>query len=157
MKFNAKEDIEAPSAFVYAALSDFDGWERAALRRGAEVARCDTPRHEGPGMAWQVGFPFRGKVRQLKVTLARLEPDQRLEFAGEGQALEGGLVVELVELGPKRTRVTVVAELKPRTLPARLFVQSLKFARAKVAKRFSGRVALAAADIEDRYKRSLRA
>lgn len=156
MKLNAKEDIEAPLAFVFDALADFDGWERAALRRGAEVARSDAARGTGPGMAWQVAFPFRGRRREMSIVLKRLDRPQRLEFTGAGAAVDGGLDLDLVELGPRRTRVTVVTEVKPRTLAARLFLQSLRLAKAKVTKRFESRVALIAADIEDRYKRSLR-
>ena len=41
MKLSSRQDIEAPVAFVFDALNDFQAWERAALRRGAEVARTD--------------------------------------------------------------------------------------------------------------------
>jgi hypothetical protein len=35
MKFNTKQDVEAPVAFVFAYLTDFDFWERSAGRTGA--------------------------------------------------------------------------------------------------------------------------
>ena len=41
MKLNVRQDIDLPIARVFARLSDFDGWQKAALRRGAEVARTD--------------------------------------------------------------------------------------------------------------------
>ena len=34
MKLVAKYDVEAPVDFVFAQLADFEGWERAAMRRG---------------------------------------------------------------------------------------------------------------------------
>ena len=52
MKLEAKHDVEAPAAFVFAQLADFEGWERAAMRRGADVTRLDTLRTVGPGMTW---------------------------------------------------------------------------------------------------------
>ena len=54
MKLATREDIDAPIEAVFEQLSDFDGFERAALRRGAEVrAHRRADRHVGAGMAWK--------------------------------------------------------------------------------------------------------
>ena len=42
-------------------------------------------------------------------------------------------------------------ELKPRTLAARLFIQSMRLARKRVQRRFEGRLAEIARDIEQRF------
>ena len=44
MKFSTREDIEAPVDHVFAEVSDFAGFERRALRHGADITRLD----EGP-------------------------------------------------------------------------------------------------------------
>jgi carbon monoxide dehydrogenase subunit G len=152
MKLSAKEDIEAPLAFVSEVMADFEAWERAAMRRGAEVDRLDTLRKPGPGMAWRVGFTYRGKDRKLDIKLLDLEPEQRLNFEFTGRPAEGVLNIELAEMGPRRTRVVATMELKPRTLAARLFFQSLRLAKAKVMRRFALRLSQLGADIEDRYR-----
>lgn len=152
MKLTTKEDIEAPIGFVYAALTDFEAWERAAMRRGAEVNRTDKQAALAPGMGWKVEFLYRGKSRVLELQLAGLEPGEHLAFSGSGKPAEGTLTLDLAEMGPKRTRVTVVSEVKPRTLAARLFMQTLRLAKAKVTRRFEVRVAQVAADIEDRFR-----
>ena len=51
MRFTTKQDIEAPLDFVYRTMTDFEGWERAAMRRGAEVERTDKLTRVGPGMS----------------------------------------------------------------------------------------------------------
>jgi carbon monoxide dehydrogenase subunit G len=156
MKFTTREDIEAPMDFVYRALSDTDHWERAALRRGATVERQDTRPIPGPGMQWIVGFGFRGKLREVDLRCTEMDGAQRLAFTGESEAIFGQFDLDLTEMGPKRTRLTISVEVKPQTLAARLFLQTLKLARGRVQGRFDKRSAQLAADIEDRFRRSLR-
>ncbi|MGB8813534.1 MAG: SRPBCC family protein [Paracoccaceae bacterium] len=152
MKLSTREDIEAPLASVFDAFADVEGWERAAMRRGAEVARTDKMPGMAVGMGWLVAFSHRGKDRKLAITLDRLERPNRLGFSGNANALDGELTFEFVELSARRTRVSVAMELKPRTLGARLFLQSMKLAKGKIAKRFEQRVAHICTEIEDRYR-----
>jgi carbon monoxide dehydrogenase subunit G len=153
MKLIRNEDVEAPVAFVYAALSDFDHWERAAMRRGAEVTRLDTLASPGPGMTWNVGFDFRGRRRIVDLRLAGMEPSQMMAFSGQGTSMNGRALLDLVEMGPKRTRIAFTVEVEARTLAARLLLQSLKFASTRVNRSFQARTAQLAADIEDRFRR----
>jgi hypothetical protein len=156
MKLVRNEDVEAPIGFVYSALCDFDHWERAALRRGAEVTRLDTLPAVAEGMMWNVGFDFRARRRTVDLRLVKLDPGQALGFTGEGKSMKGRSLLELVEMGSKRTRIVITVEIEPRTLAARLLLQSLKFASAKVNRAFENRTAGLAADLEDRFRRSTR-
>jgi len=157
MKFSTKEDIEAPVDRVFAVLADFETWERAAMRRGADVVRTDKMAAPGPGMGWHVEFTYRGKLRKLDISLLESVPEQKLLLEGIGKPAEGRLSIDLSEMGPRRTRLAIGLEIKPRTLAARLFLQSMKLAKTSVTRRFELRVAQMAADIEDRYRASLRA
>jgi carbon monoxide dehydrogenase subunit G len=157
MKFKTKEDIEAPLAFVYSALSDFEYWERAAMRRGADVNRTDKMRVPAAGMGWKIDFQYGGKARSLDVKLLTLETDQQMSFDTDGTPARGNVTIEMVEMGPKRTRVAVEVDIKPKTLTARMFIQSLRLARTKVNRKYELRVAQVAADIEDRYRAQVKA
>lgn len=152
MKLTAKEDIEAPIAFVYSVLTDFEMWERAAMRRGAELERLDRLSKPGPGMEWHVGFAYRGKKREVDIKLLTMLAEQSLVFDCMASPAEAILGIELAEMGQRRTRVVVNLEVKPRTLAARLFLQSLRLAKAKVTRRFALRLAQVGADIEDRHR-----
>lgn len=154
MKLMRNEDVEAPIAFVYARLSDFDHWERAALRRGAEVTRLDTLAVPGPGMTWHLGFDFRGRRRVVDLRLVTMEPSQTLTFAGQGASMSGNGLLDLVEMGPKRTRIAITLEVEARTLAARLLLQSLKLASGKINRTFETRTRQLAADLESRFRRS---
>lgn len=154
MKFSAKEDIEVPIERLFEMLADVEAFERAALRRGAEVQRTDTLRQPGPGMSWKTRFMFRGRERRVAIEMTRLDPPNGMSFKGSSPALEGTMQVELVALSRKRTRMAITTEIAPKTLAARLMVQSLKLARNNVNRRFHLRIAGFAKDLEDRYRRA---
>lgn len=157
MKFSGRTDIEAPIAYVFDMLTDFDYWERAAMRRGADVARTDKLKAAGAGMSWHLRFGWRGRERQLQMKLETLERPHLIAFAGDGPSVTLGIHCELMELSAKRCRMIVQTEVKPKTLAARLFIQSMKLARGKVMKRYDARLKSAATLIEARYIESLRA
>ncbi len=150
MKFSTREDIEAPLAAVWQTLTDFDHWERAALRRGADVMRTDRHTTLQPGLGWNVRFAYRGKQRDVDLRLTAIDPQHMMAFGGEGRMIEGTLRLDVVELGPRRTRIAVVFDVLPRTIAARLFLQSLRLARGRMEKRFKARTSALAAMIEDR-------
>ena len=149
MKFSSREDIEVPIAQVWAIATDYDAFERAARRRGAEVQRTDT----GTGMpSWSAAFNFKGKRRVLAIRQTRAEAPHLMVFEGEGKLLAGTVQIEMLELGPRRTRMTVTSEVRPLTLAARLFLQSVKLARARVVKRYQSGIAKLATMIEARAR-----
>lgn len=155
MKLVAKYDIEAPVDFVYRELTDFDAWERMAMRRGADVVRTDTQARPGAGMRWQVAFTLRGKERNLVISIAKATPTSHLAIAATSALFDGDIVLDLLDLSALRTRVEVKVEVKPKTLTARIYLQTLRLARKKVDRSFAQRVAQLAVEMEDRYRRPL--
>ncbi|NCM97477.1 MAG: SRPBCC family protein [Rhodobacterales bacterium] len=152
MKLSTRADIEVPLAQVFEDFANVEAWERAALRRGAEVTRTASLPAPGVGMAWQARFDYRGKPRDLTVTVSAIEAPNRLAFDGTSKSVDGTLTVEFLELGARRTRVKISTEIKPRTLSARLLLQSLKLAKTRIKTRFEARVTKLCADIEDRHR-----
>lgn len=156
MKLTSKQDIEVPMAFVFQQLADFESWERAAMRRGAEVSRADNLRVSGPGMLWLARFRYRSRDRKLEIRLDRLDAPSHLSFTGMSRLVDGEMTFDLIELGLKRTRVHVSMDIKPKTLTAKLYVQSLRLARSRVEKSFGLRIAQMTTEIEERFLRPLR-
>lgn len=154
MEFTSREDIEAPIEQVFAVLSDFEGYERQGLRRGAEIRRTDSSREPGVGMAWDVKFRFRDKDREMKIGVSSFDRPNDIAVTLDSSGIDGGLKIELVALSRNRTRMNAVADMQPQTLAARLLIQSLKLARGNLKKRFHNRIADFAQDIEERCKRN---
>ena len=154
MQFSTKEDIEAPIDEVFAMLSDFEGYERSAIRRGIEVQRERDMHPPGRGMAWTARFSLRGKPRDLTLQLAQYDRPTAMRFEADSQGLDGTLTLDLLSLSKRRTRLAVVLEVKPKTLSARLLVQSFRLAKATLNKRFKLKVAAFAKSLEERQGRT---
>lgn len=152
MKMATREDISGPIEAVFEQLSDFDGFERAAMRRGAEIVRTDDLAAPGPGMAWRAGFDYRGKERKANIELADYEVPERIRAQMHSSGVDVEMVIELVAMSRSRTRMNLSVDARPRTLPARLMVQSMKLARQTVLKRFRKRVSDFATDMEERIR-----
>ena len=152
MIFTTKEDIEAPIDAVFRAVSNFNAFERSALRRGARVQRVDRKTHPSTSIAWDVGFSFRGKRRDMLIELTEYDTPNRILAQSLSGGLEGEVSVDLVALSKNRTRMAIEIEVKPKTLSARLMVQSMRLAKGKLTKRYRLKVAGFANDIEDKYK-----
>lgn len=140
MRFSAREDIEAPIDHVYARVTDFAGFERQMLRRGAEVRRVDGGRPVATGSAWDVAFTFRSRERRVRATIARLDAPTDLVIDLAANGLDGVTTVDLVALSPHRTRLAVTIDLSATSLSARLLLQSLKLAKSNLTNRFKKRV-----------------
>ena len=150
MKFSTKEDIDAPIEAVFDMVSDFSTFERSAMRRGAEVRRTDSLQQPGVGMEWEASFAMRGRMRHLTVKLTDFVPPNRVSAAAVSPGLLGSFDVDLIALSKTRTRMSIELELKPQNLSSRLFVQSLRLAKATLTKRFKLRVAEYAKSMEER-------
>lgn len=153
MKLVARYDIDVPIDVVWAEISDFDSWERMAIRRGAEVMRTDRLKQKAPGMAWALSFPFRGQTRKANLTLPVLTEPEQIEVTAQSALADAFVAIQLLDLSEVRTRIEVKTEIKPRTIAARLYVQGLKLARKKVERQYANRVSQLAVEIEDRFRR----
>jgi len=129
MKLSARDVIDAPIEDVWAVLSDFSRIERLGVSRGLEVAALG-------GNSWRVGYRYRARRRLVDLRLTEARAPGLMGFAASGQAMEATLQVELSAIDRGRTRLIVVSEIRPRTLTARLFLQSLKLARGRVNARY---------------------
>ncbi len=156
MKFSTKEDVEIPIENCFRMLSDFEFFETAALRRGADVVRTDANAQPDVGASWDVRASFRGKPRNFKLEVSEYDVPNSMKFDAKSGGMLAHFLIELVALSRNRTRMRIELDVKPKTLSARLLIQSAKLARNRLNRRFKNRVAHFAEDIEDRYKRSSR-
>ncbi|MEM6276943.1 MAG: SRPBCC family protein [Pseudomonadota bacterium] len=151
MKLSTREDIAVPIAEVFSRVTDFEEFERRAMRRGAEISRTDPVTGPGQGSQWEATFMFRGRERRVQAQMDELQSPEKLSIGSKSSGLDGSFDVQLVALSPSRTRMIVGLELRPQNLSARLLVQSLKLAKASLAKRYAATVSDFAKGIEAEY------
>lgn len=150
MKFSNRVDVALPADRLFEQLTDLAAIERAALRKGVSMRRLDALNVLGAGMSWDVGFRMRGRMRQVIVDVTRYDPPARIDYAGTSTSFELTLVLEQTELSKSRTRLLTTLEVKPRTLGARLMLQSARLGRANLDRRFEDRVKAMLREIETR-------
>ncbi|MCA8868376.1 MAG: SRPBCC family protein [Rhodobacteraceae bacterium] len=140
MRFSGKTDIEASADATFSQFADFQFFERFALRSGADIRRVDDLMSPGPGMIWDVNLDYKGKARRMVVELVDFNPPSSMIFAAAANALEASILVELVPLSARQTRASVTLDISPRTLPARLAVQSARLTKGVLNRKFSKRL-----------------
>lgn len=151
MKLTAKTDLDVPVGFVFDALADQGSWVAMARARGAEIEPATDRPAAGIGAGWDLRFRYRGKMRKVQVWLEDLQTDQLLAYAFASQAFEGSALIEVTALSARRSRLRVGLTVKPGTLAARLFLNTLRLARRKVQARYDKRLGQLADVITTRY------
>ena len=140
MKLSTKEDIETPIDRVFEKLTNFEMFERTAIRRGAEIERVVDAPEPVVGMAWDARFEMRGRTRQVKIKLTDLDRPNSIRFDAIGQGVDGTLVMDLLPLSPRSTRLSVAMDLEPKTLSARLLLKSMNLAKTNLNRRFRTKI-----------------
>lgn len=154
MKLTAKTDLEVPAAAVFAVLIDHASWEREAIRNGVEVERPPGSPASGVGAEWRIRGHFRGKARKVQIKIEEMSQDQRLALGIDSPSMEGTTRLEVMVLSPRRSRLRVDLEVKPKTLAARLFINTLRLAKGRVQAKFETRLGQFGARIKERYERN---
>jgi hypothetical protein len=80
------------------------------------------------------------------------DPPNGYGVQSSSSGIDGTVVVELVPLSRNRTRLSLSIELKPKTIAARIMVQSLRLGRGTLQRRLDLRMADYASEIVERYR-----
>lgn len=154
MKLTAKTDLEVPAAAVFAILIDHSAWEREAIRNGIEIERPAGSPATGVGAEWRIRGHFRGKARKIQLRIDEMTPGQRMAIGIDSPSVEGVTRLEVMVLSPRRSRLRVDLEVKPKTLAARLFINTMRLAKGRAQARFEKGLNRLGSRIKERYERS---
>ena len=99
-------------------------------------------------------FKFRNTLRQAQVDVIGFNPPKTLVFQSVIRGLTSEVLIGFTARSNGQTRLTFGLNLLPKTLSARIFVQSLKFVRDKIYARFAAGVGAFVQDISDDFGRN---
>lgn len=153
MKFTTKNDIEAPIDYAFERVSNFAAMERMALKHGVEFERQgDAAAPIAQGTKWDVHFEIRGRSRSLEAEIVLVDEPNQIDLKFDSGGLTGETKIELVSLSVRKTRVIVTTEIRPKSITARLFVQSLRLAKGNLDRRIKKRMTEFSKGIEADYR-----
>lgn len=156
MQFSSVQDVNAPLDFVFQQLSDFDSYESYAMRIGADVKRTDQLNQKGAGLKWSIDGDFRGKRRKFDIQLTEYRPDNLLKFLVVASGIEATASMEAMALTRKQSRIKVTTVLTPKSISARLILQSAKLAKSSMNRKYNHRFWTYANYIENNYNKAAR-
>ncbi|AUH34412.1 SRPBCC family protein [Paracoccus tegillarcae] len=136
MKFSTRKETELAAEDLYRSISDFDWFEHIVQRRGAAITRSDKSKPATGGRAWDIRFQWRGRRRMLHLVVTEIDRPERLIMKGESEAFDLTITMTVVALGRTRSRLIFEIDLRPRTMRARLMLQTAKLGKSQLDKQF---------------------
>lgn len=140
MKFSTRVDSDMPADQLFAAVTDFDALERLMVGRGASVRRLKPSDEPGVTMGWRIGFDWRGKPREMRLAVIRFDRPEQIALSGLSDALELSVNATVVALSRTKSRLIFETEIRPRSMKARLMMQTAKLGKSQLDRRYARRV-----------------
>lgn len=140
MKFSTRLDSDAPAEDVFDRVSDFQRLERMIIHRGGSIQRLSPDKVPGAGMAWDVSFRWRGRERKVRLEVSRFDRPERITIIGLSPSFDLTLDLTVIALSKTRSRLMVESDIRPRTMKARLLIQTAKLSKSSLDKRYAKRV-----------------
>lgn len=139
MKFSSGEDIEASAKAIFAPCAITRSFNNKC---DVAVSRlCGWTNF--PKLAWACHGRLTsnsGSVGTIFSQVQELKPQQPMLISNESDGLSEDVVVNVVALAPKRARLMLSVELKPKNLSARLLLHSMRFAKNSLDRKFKARI-----------------
>lgn len=139
MQLSTRHDVEMSADALFDSIADFDRLERMMVRGGAKVRRLEPS--AGVPMAWDIQFNWRGRRRDMRMSVTRFDRPDAIEMTGVSDSFDVSMKGDVIALSRDRSRLILTVEVQPRTLKARLMLQTARLTRGSMERQFAQRVA----------------
>ncbi|AGT09256.1 SRPBCC family protein [Paracoccus aminophilus] len=147
MKFSTRQDTDLASEQLFDFLADFDRLERLMTRRGVVVRRIDPRSEPGVGRGWELSFDWRGKRRNMRLDVVRFDRPELIAIEGQSELFEISIDMAIVALTPTKSRLNMQIDVRPRSMRARLLLQTAKLGKGQLDRKFDLRIAELLGDV----------
>lgn len=141
MKFSTRVETDRSSEDLFGVIGDFSRTERALMARGIGARRLDPLQQPGTGAGWVLDFLWRGSPRQVWLEVTRFDRPSHIVLEGHSDLFNLSIAMTLVPLSRSRTRLLFETEIRPRTMRARLLLQTAKLGKAQLDRKYDQRIA----------------
>lgn len=152
MDFSLSKEIDAPAAFVFQAVTDFEPFETAAIARGVKVHRRGAQSDAAAGPIWDIRFLFHGKSLDLTLEVTDLVAPDHLVMAITAKSFKGRAMCRLSPGETEMTEMTLSFMFEGQTLSGRLFLKALEVTKATMEQKIAKRMADFAQETESDYR-----
>ncbi|ABG30906.1 SRPBCC family protein [Roseobacter denitrificans] len=152
MDISLSKEIDAPAAFVFQAVTDFERFEKVAIARGVKVHRRAAPSDAVAGPVWDVQFLFHGKALDLTLAVTDLMAPDHLVMSVLAKSFKGRAMCQLSPRETEKTQMTLSFMFEGQTLSGRLFLKALEVTKATMEQKIAKRMADFARETESAYR-----
>lgn len=141
MRFSTRIDTEIPAPGLFDIISNFSRSERVLAARGVSTRRIDPAQEPGTGLGWAVDFDWRGQRRGMRLDVTRFDRPSHVTLDGQSDQFDLSIAMTVVALSRVRSRLLFETEVRPRTMRARLLIQTAKLGKPQLDRRYARQIA----------------
>ena len=129
MKIGATKDFKRARGKVFDSFADPVRMDAVFGEKGANLRR-EGP--GGPGTVWHLDVVSGGKERAIAITLVDMEKPDVIRMRLTSEMVDADVAFVFSDLPERGCQVSAEIDLAPRTLTARVAIQTLRLAKGKV-------------------------
>jgi len=129
MKIAATRDFKRAREKVFASFADPARMDAVLGSLGANLRREGDG---GVGTIWHLDVTSGGKLRPVAITSVEVRPPEVLVLQAASEMLDADVVFAFADLSEGGCQVAAEIDLAPKTLTARVAIQTLRLARGKI-------------------------
>ncbi|MCZ0964432.1 hypothetical protein [Paracoccus benzoatiresistens] len=140
MKFSTRIDTDIPASDLFHIAGDFSRSERALAARGVLVRRIDPAQEPGTGLGWEIDFNWRGQRRMVRLDVTRFDHPSHITLDGHSDQFELSINMTVLALSRVKSRLLFETEVRPRSMRARLLLQTAKLGKSQLDRKYDQRI-----------------